>query len=158
VTNVEEFKAAIASAEELTKDVDVQLRPHLAAVVLSKLLDAKTRPQAQATPSHPRPALADDTEYTTLGEMIAAFPSRAHTEVLPAIAAHRLRIDGVEELTADDFVAAYRELRLSRPQNLSDAIAKSMRQGWLVPGAKRDGKKTWRVSGQGIAKVGELLG
>jgi len=154
----EGIRSAIERAIELTSEVDPSLRSSLVGHVFRALLDGEqgtltTKPSARGQDVAPTTS-----KFSTLGEAIASLPSRSHTELLPAIAAHMLADEGVDALTAEDFVQAYRELRLSRPQNLSDTIAKSIRQGWLVPGEKRDGKKTWRVSSRGLSKVEELRG
>ena len=157
--NDERIRSALSRAIELTSDVEPPLRHSLVGEVFRALIEAE--PAAASAPAR-KPAadtLQTPTQsngFTTLGEAIASLPPRSHTELLPAIAAHKLASKGIDSLSAEDFVEAYRELRLSRPQNLSDTIAKSIRQGWLVPGDKREGKKTWRVSSLGLSKVDEL--
>lgn len=149
---------AIDRAIELTEGVEATVRPQLVGHVFDALLQSDTdgtelRRRPAARP--PVDTVRDD-NFATLGEAIASLPTRAHTELLPAIAGYKLRNDGIESLTTDDFFDAYRELRLARPQNLSDTIAKAIRQGWLVPGEKRESKKTWRVTSLGVSKVGRL--
>jgi hypothetical protein len=155
--NEDLIRIAIDRAIQLTEGVEAAIRPILVGHVFDSLLQSDRDIELRARPRPTPPTqVMNDEKFATLGEAIASLPTRAHTELLPAIAAYKLGSGGVESLTTDDFFDAYRELRLARPQNLSDTIAKAIRQGWLVPGEKRESKKTWRVTSLGVAKVKEL--
>ena len=138
--HLRELALRAANATEGIPDV---IRGHLAAAVFNSMLSDGTAART-VKPSQ------GSAETRTLGEMVATIGHRSHAELLLAFAVHSLRTGSADSMTADELTGAYKSVRLSRPQNLSDSIAKAMRRGWLVSGEDRAGKKTWRPTQRGL--------
>lgn len=146
------LKELVARVSRATEAAPPEIRSALAAELLRVLLSHERESHAgndQSSVGQQERVSA----FPTLSEAIASAGNRTHAELLALISAHRLRIKGVDSLTTQDFEEAYRETRWSRPQNLSDTVAKAIRRGWLVLAQPRGGQRAWRVTASGLRQV-----
>jgi hypothetical protein len=84
-----------------------------------------------------------------IAEFLAQRRLDSHPDRVVAISYyHYHRYDG-QGVTTRDLVDAYTKSRAKRPQNFPDVIASCVRKGYLVDGGRRDGMKTWVITGTG---------
>jgi len=72
-----------------------------------------------------------------------------HPERVLAIAYFQERYSGGEPITTRDLADAYQHARVKRPQNFPDVIATLVRKGYLVEQERREGLKSWGITGSG---------
>lgn len=102
------------------------------------------------------PAAPPSTEMQ-IAEFLAQRRIDSHPDRVVAIAYYAYhRFDG-QGVTTRDLAEAYTKARAKRPQNYPDVIASCVRKGYLVDGGRRDGMKTWVVTGTGEAHVEQDL-
>ena len=92
-----------------------------------------------------------------VNELLATIRSRSHPDRFEAVLFHTLRSQGQEALTTDEILAGYAVSRLPKPVNASDVIAKCFRKGHITEGPRRDGQKTWRLTGSGERHIEAVL-
>jgi hypothetical protein len=135
------------------ENAPLEYRPALAAAVLTNLLRKDSEEERRIAP---RPELATTPPAVTtplgLNEAIAQLGQRSQPEQLVAITAHRLGAQAIDRLTREDFLDAYREMRVPPPQNLSEQIGRCVRRGWLARAADRDSAHAWRVTQTGLTE------
>jgi hypothetical protein len=147
VANGERLRTLVRDAVAAVEEAPMEYRPALAAVVLTSWL----RDAAETEVGVPR---IKELPAASLGlnEAIAQLGQRSQPEQLVAITAHRLRADAMDRLTRDDFLDAYREMRVPPPQNLSEQIGRCVRRGWLARAADRESAHAWRVTQTGLTE------
>ena len=118
-------------------------RPHLSAVVLKMLLGMRDGGEGP-TPHRPT------APTSTLGEEMARLGRRSQPEQLLAIVVHRLEAQAIDVMSLEMFRDAYDELRLPRPQNISEQIGRCVRRGWLATSQTADRSRGWRVTQTGL--------
>lgn len=148
-----DLRAAAAKSAELTAGLPPEVRGALAAEVFRVLIEVETR---GGHPARDERRTAEVPPRGTLGEYLAELGPLSHPTRLVAIASLEFQHNGVDGLTADEFLAAYSEIRCPRPQNLSSNLTRCIRRGWLAEGPMKDGQKTWRVTQRGISTIESL--
>jgi hypothetical protein len=88
---------------------------------------------------------------TSSGE--PALRAETHPDRVLGIAFYQERYMGGPPVTARDLTDAYQRARLKRPQNFPDVIASLVRKGHLVEQGRRDGLKSWGLTGTGSARI-----
>jgi hypothetical protein len=88
-----------------------------------------------------------------LNEFLAALSVDTHPDRVLAIAFYQERYSEGPPVTARDLSESYQRARLRRPQNFPDVIASLVRRGHLTEGPRREGLKSWAITGSGAARV-----
>ena len=88
-----------------------------------------------------------------LNEFLASLQAETHPDRVLAIAFYQERYSQGSPVTAHDLGGAYQRARLRRPQNFPDVIASLVRKGYLTEGPRREGLKSWAITGTGAARV-----
>ncbi|MGI8551450.1 MAG: hypothetical protein ACR2PL_11800 [Dehalococcoidia bacterium] len=141
----EALRGAIDRARRLSEPEPEPFRSIAFRTLLDYLLShgsAMTEPRSAA----PAPGLG-------LNEFLASRRAETHPDRVLAIAYYQERYNGGEPITTKDLVDAYQRARLKRPQNFPDVIATLVRKGHLVEQERRDGLKSWGITGTGVAHV-----
>lgn len=154
-----DFAAARATASDAVDSVahlPPEYRPALAAVVLNRALGnglsigSQRAAQEQRSLAAPSAAATIAVAGATVGETLARIGKRTQQEQLVAIAVHRLTVDAIAELTREQFLQSYAEIRMPPPQNVSEQIGRAVRRGWLGQTTNAEGKRAWRVTQTGL--------
>jgi hypothetical protein len=134
--------------ERARKLADPEPEPYrsLAFQTLLDYLIRNTGPSGQA----PSPRLAAGLD---LNEFLAALRAETHPDRVLAIAFYQEKYLGGPPVTAHDLTEAYQRARVKRPQNFPDVIASLVRKGYLVEQARREGLKSWGLTGSGATHV-----
>jgi hypothetical protein len=151
---------ALREAEELASVVSEPYRVKAFEVLASEMIrgDADREPERRAGASNG--AHSPDGERAlpaAVNELLADLRNRPHTDRFTAVIYHSLKQGGPEALTTDEILSGYHATRMSRPSNPSDVIAKCFRKGHVTEDARREGQKTWRLTGSGERHVEQLL-
>jgi hypothetical protein len=101
----------------------------------------------------PEPRVSVPPAGLGLNEFLASRNAGTHPDRVLAIAYYQERYSSGPPLTTKDLVEAYQRARLKRPQNFPDVIATLVRKGYLNEEARRDGLKSWGITGTGAAHV-----
>jgi len=88
-----------------------------------------------------------------LNEFLASLRAETHPDRVLGIAFYQEHYVSGPPVTARDLSEAYQRARLKRPQNFPDVIASLVRKGHLVEQGRRDGLKSWGLTGSGSAHV-----
>jgi hypothetical protein len=88
-----------------------------------------------------------------LNEFLAALSVDTHPDRVLAIAFYQERYSEGPPVTARDLNESYQRARLRRPQNFPDVIASLVRRGHLTEGPRREGLKSWAITGSGAARI-----
>ena len=88
-----------------------------------------------------------------LNEFLAALSVDTHPDRVLAIAFYQERYSEGPPVTARDLSDSYQRARLRRPQNFPDVIASLVRRGYLTEGPRREGLKSWAITGTGSAHI-----
>jgi hypothetical protein len=153
VIDHDDLKRAAEESAELVSGVPIEVRPALAVEVFRVI--TRNSGGENSVPASPAPQMARaSTEAVTLAEFLSTRGDLSHPDRLAAIAAYRYERQNVDVLHAEDFRAAYREIRTPMPQNLSLNIGRCMQRGWLVEAGTKEGQKAWRITQTGLRHVG----
>jgi hypothetical protein len=88
-----------------------------------------------------------------LNEFLASLRADTHPDRVLGIAFYQERYMSGPPVTARDLSEAYQRARLKRPQNFPDVIASLVRKGHLIEQGRRDGLKSWGLTGSGSARI-----
>jgi hypothetical protein len=157
-----DLEETLRAAEEIAQCVSAPYRvPAFEVAARALLLDEKGRRTAAGVSNisgqEAGVVAANGDVPESVNEMLAQIRSRPHTDRFEAVVFHGLKRQGLESVTTDDILAAYSATRMSRPVNASDVIAKCFRKGHITEGERRDGQRTWRLTGSGERYVEQLL-
>jgi hypothetical protein len=141
----EELRSAVERARRLTVGEAEPYRSIAFQTLLDYLIN--NRP-ANGEPAGARLQLGLD-----LNEFLASLRVDTHPDRVLGIAFYQERYMGGPPVTAHDLSEAYQRARLKRPQNFPDVIASLVRKGHLVEQGRRDGLKSWGLTGTGSAHV-----
>jgi len=153
VIDHDELRRAAEESAELVSGVPIEVRPALAVEVFRVITRNSNGENSRAAGAAPHNTRMP-TEAMTLAEFLSTRGDLSHPDRLAAIAAYRYEHQNVDVLHADDFRAAYREIRTPMPQNLSLNIGRCMQRGWLVEAGTKEGQKAWRITQTGLRHVG----
>lgn len=149
----------LREAEELASAVSEPFRVKAFEVVALRLLQGE--PRGEERHASPRNGASSSVGEMALpqavNELLAGLRNRAHTDRFIAVIYHSLKQGGPEALTTDEILSGYQASRMSRPSNPSDVIAKCFRKGHVTEDARRDGQKSWRLTGSGEHYVEQLI-
>ena len=150
------LRTAVERARRLADEQPEPYRGLAFTALLGHLLSGTASPGAGGRPAPPQPSAPPSTEMQ-IAEFLAQRRLDSHPDRVVAIAYyHYHRFDG-QGITTKDLVDAYTKSRAKRPQNFPDVIASCVRKGYLVDGGRRDGMKTWVVTGTGEAHIEQDL-
>jgi hypothetical protein len=141
----EELRSAVERARRLT---DGEAEP-FRSIAFQTLLDYLINNRAaggELAGAHLQPGL-------DLNEFLASLRADTHPDRVLGIAFYQERYMSGPPVTARDLSEAYQRARLKRPQNFPDVIASLVRKGHLVEQGRRDGLKSWGLTGTGSAHV-----
>jgi hypothetical protein len=147
----EVLRSAVDRARQLADEQPEPFRSLAFTTLLAHLLDGGA-PSPAGRVAAPVPASPPPTDMQ-IAEFLAQRRIESHPDRVVAIAYyHYQRFDG-QGITTKDLVEAYTRSRAKRPQNFPDVIASCVRKGYLVDGGRREGMKTWIITGTGEAHV-----
>jgi hypothetical protein len=141
----EDLRAALERARRLTDSEPEPYRSLAFQTLLDYLINNRSLPGEAAAP-HLIPGL-------DLNEFLASLRAETHPDRVLAIAFYQERYLNGPPVTARDLSEAYQHARLKRPQNFPDVIASLVRKGHLVEQARREGLKSWGITGSGSARI-----
>ena len=141
----EALRAVVERARRLAEPEPEPFRSLAFRTLLDYLL-SNGAGAAEPHPTVPPPGLG-------LNEFLASRNAETHPDRVLAIAYYQERYSGGPPLTTKDLVDAYQRARLKRPQNFPDVIATLVRKGQLTEEARRDGLKSWGITGTGATYV-----
>jgi hypothetical protein len=148
------LRTAVERARRLADEQPEPFRSLAFRTLLEHLLGGGS--SLAARPSVAAPASPPPTDMQ-VAEFLAQRRLDSHPDRVVAIAYHHYhRFEG-QGVSTRDLVEAYSRSRAKRPQNFPDVIASCVRKGYLVDGGRRDGIKTWIVTGTGEAHVEQDL-
>jgi hypothetical protein len=152
----ERLKEVARLASEATADLPATIRPAVAAAMVQSLLGG-VRPAGDQRTADRDSVSIESAAATglTLGETLAKSQITTHPERILAVAAFAFE-HGNESVTAEELLAAYNDLRIPKPQNLSANLGKCVKRGWLVPAPPREGRKSWRITQTGMKAYRKL--
>ncbi len=152
--NKEAVRKALLDAVDLADAVPDSYKGAAFQVAATALLDQANEEHDGEQRAAPRVATQPS---ESVNEILALLRERSHADRFQAIIFHALRGDGLESVTTDEILAAYSAARMAKPTNPSDIIAKCSRRGHVVEAPRRDGQKTWRLTGSGERYVENML-
>jgi hypothetical protein len=141
----EDLRSAVERARRLT---DGETEPYR-SIAFQTLLDYLLNNR----PAGAEPVGAQLQPGLDLNEFLASLRADTHPDRVLGIAFYQERYMSGPPVTARDLSDAYQRARLKRPQNFPDVIASLVRKGHLVEQARRDGLKSWGLTGTGSAHV-----
>jgi hypothetical protein len=145
----DDLQAAIGRAKRLSESEPEPFRSLAFQTLLAYLIGD------QSQPAEPKPAQLPPN--LDLNEFLATLRAETHPDRVLAIAFYQERYSHGPPITAHDLGDAYQHARLKRPQNFPDVIASLVRKGHLTEGPRRDGLKSWAITGTGAAKLERAL-
>jgi hypothetical protein len=145
----------VARARRLADGQPEAYRSLAFTTLLQHLLRSGGMP-ASARSAVSRPAGPPATELQ-MGEFLAQHRLDSHPDRVVAIAYYHYHRFNGQGVGTKDLVDAYAKSRSRRPQNFPDVIASCVRKGYLIDGGRRDGAKTWVITGTGEAHVEQEL-
>ena len=151
----EMLRTAVDRARRLADEQPEPFRSLAFSTLLDHLLGAGDGSPAIRTAA-PAPAAPPSTDMQ-IAEFLAQRRIDSHPDRVVAIAYYHYQRSEGQAITTRDLVEAYTRSRAKRPQNFPDVIASCVRKGYLVDGGRRDGMKTWVVTGTGEAHVEQDL-
>ncbi len=98
------------------------------------------------------------TEVPPIDKFIQKANIKKHSDKVLFIAYYLEEYKESESFTMKDIDEAYKMARLVPPKNLSDSILKLKERGLLIDTGKKEKRKSWRLSADGISFVGSRLG
>jgi hypothetical protein len=144
-TTDEDLRSAVERARRLT---DGESEPYR-SIAFQTLLDYLLNHRGAAG----EPAGVHLVPGLDLNEFLASLRVDTHPDRVLGIAFYQERYLSGPPVTARDLSEAYQRARLKRPQNFPDVIASLVRKGHLVEQSRRDGLKSWGLTGTGSARV-----
>jgi hypothetical protein len=141
----ENLRSAVERARRLTDGEAEPYRSIAFQTLLDYLINNRT--------SSGEPAGAHLVPGLDLNEFLASLRAETHPDRVLGIAFYQERYMGGPPVTARDLTDAYQRARLKRPQNFPDVIASLVRKGHLVEQGRRDGLKSWGLTGTGSARI-----
>ncbi len=151
----ESLRGVVDRARRLVEEQPEPFRSLAFTTVLEHLLRGGG-PAVGARAAAPVPTAPPSTDMQ-IAEFLAQRRLDSHPDRVVAISYyHYHRYDG-QGVTTRDLVDAYTKSRAKRPQNFPDVIASCVRKGYLVDGGRRDGMKTWVITGTGETHVEQDL-
>lgn len=157
--NKDIVRQALVDAADLANDVPEPYRVEAFRAVSKVLLPRMPQATADAGPESVSVEKKANGRgpHVAVNERLAAVRGCSHTDKFKVIIFHALDSEGLEALTMEEIFAAYTAARMPKPTNPSDIIAKCSSRGHVTEGQRRDGQKTWRLTGSGERYVRELL-
>ena len=157
MTDKARIREALTHAAELADEVNDLYRVTAFRVAAERLLGVDG--ELRQAPVQAAGVVTEGAVPEAVNELLAVLHDRPHQDRFEAIIFHALRLQGVDGLTTDEIMNGYSAARIARPANPSDVIAKCVRppRGHVREGDKRDGQKTWRLTGAGERYVGGLI-
>jgi hypothetical protein len=157
----EQIGAALRTAEEIVASVSEPFRVVAYHAVASRLLADQPAVEqvqmgAQSVGNEPAAVAIGDLP-DSVNELLAILKNRPHTDRFTAVTYHAFKRRGLESITTEEILDGYELCRMSKPSNSSDVVAKCFRKGHLRNGERRDGSKTWQLTGTGEKHVERLL-
>lgn len=76
-----------------------------------------------------------------------------HVERATAIAKFLVRVENIDPMTIEDIDEAYVDLRIPRPANMSDVLAKAENRKWMMRKGKEGQNVLWTITKPGIEAV-----
>lgn len=146
----DDLRAALERARRLSEAEPEPFR----SLAFQTLLDYLIK-NANSLGREPAPRLAPGLD---LNEFLATLRAETHPDRVLAIAFYQERYLNGPPVTAHDLSEAYQHARVKKPQNFPDVIASLVRKGYLAEQARRDGLKSWGITGSGSARVERELG
>ena len=142
----DQIRRMIARARSLCEDQPEPYRSLAFQTVLETLLRGAgiAAPPARVSPS---PVGID------LIEFIAKKKAETHPDRVVAIAYYYYHTQDGAGVTTKELADAYARARIKKPQNYPDVIAACVRRGYLVEGERKDGMKSWVITGTGETHV-----
>jgi len=141
----EELRAAVERARRLSEQEPEPFRSAAFQTLLDYLIHNRTM-VGESKAAQISPGL-------DLNEFLAALGVDTHPDRVLAIAFYQERYSDGPAVTARDLTESYQRARLKRPQNFPDVIASLVRRGHLTEGPRRDGLKSWAITGSGATRV-----
>jgi hypothetical protein len=141
----EELRAAVDRARRLTECEPEPFRSAAFQTLLDYLINNRSAIAEPKTPEI-RPGL-------DLNEFLATLGAETHPDRVLAIAFYQERYSGGPPVTTRELGECYQRARIKRPQNFPDVIASLVRKGYLAEGPRREGLKSWALTGSGSARV-----
>ena len=141
----DELRAAVERARRLSEPEPEPFRSAAFQTLLNFLINHPSTPTEQRAASIP-PGL-------DLNEFLASLHAETHPDRVLAIAYYQERYSHGAPVTNHELSEAYQRARLKRPQNFPDVIASLVRKGHISEGPRRDGLKSWAITGSGAARV-----
>jgi hypothetical protein len=146
------LRDAVTRARRLTEEEPEPFRSLAFTAVLDHLLHAGATP-ATVQSAQPAKAVGPPSTDVPIAEFLAQRRLDSHPDRVVAIAYYHFHHFDGQGVTTKDLAVAYGKARAKRPQNYPDVIASCVRKGYVVDGGRRDGMKTWIITGTGEAHV-----
>jgi hypothetical protein len=141
----DELQAVIERARRLSEGESEPFRSLAFQTLLGYLLENRGQ--------SPDPKPAQLAPNLDLNEFLASLRVETHPDRVLAIAFYQERYSHGPPVTAHDLSEAYQRARLKKPQNFPDVIASLVRKGNLSEGPRRDGLKSWAITGTGASRL-----
>lgn len=145
-----EIRATLSRAERIVEQVPEPLRVLAFGAVLEHLLKTQRPSHREEAPARP-PARGIP---ANLSEFLVEKKPATHIERVVATAYYSFHSGDAAGVTADEVIDGYGKARVSKPRNIHDVIAKSVKKGLLIESdQKKDGTKAWVITPTGEAYV-----
>lgn len=153
----EALRRALERARRLSEDQPEPFRSLAFSALLAHLLHGGAPAGASQARPAPAPIAGPPSTAIPIAEFLAQRRLDSHPDRVVAVAYYYYQREDGRGVTTKDLVDAYTRARARRPQNFPDVIASCVRKGYLVDGGRRDGMKTWVITGTGEAHVEQDL-